>query len=475
MMRPYFSSWKFLFLVLYGSVSLSAQDEPRLFTPYVNGIQTYQEDSKVVILWKDTVDLDGAVYLVYRHTGEISKSNLQASTLIATVPSGVSWAQDPLQESGDYWYAVLAKDTSGKTWDNLVPYRNKTVSPQKFILPSAVKVTNVVTNFQGRVDGTKVKFSFLITPPESNWLLFRSLEKPKNRQDLETSPLLGTISGSISVYEDTPPPGLKYWYSLVDAAAFAADLPGILSSANVTPSPLGIELTAPAVTPAVATPVPETAASATEPPATPVPAPGSPTVATPTPPPRSAPLLPNFENQGPASRPSPLPRLTLRSGSAAGATTSYIPLPPAGGSLDPVTAKTLTGLSKGRPKIPTPLPGLKVLPAEGSSTTLTGSDLELAVLVRTYFVTGKWSEAEKTIQQFLLRETDGKRKARALFYMAQAQVMQEKGRQALLSFLSASPLIPQAGIWRDRLLESGTLDAPLAPLVPPGIQGIPEK
>lgn len=123
------------FLLLNLTLGAQSGGEPRIISPYVSDLQVSTQEGQVILTWTDTQDVEAPVYLVYRSDREITRANLDQATLVTTVGQGEEKATDQPATQGRYFYAVLAKDSSGKIWQQFLPYRNKTVTAQEFTPP----------------------------------------------------------------------------------------------------------------------------------------------------------------------------------------------------------------------------------------------------------------------------------------------------------------------------------------------------
>ena len=100
-----------------------------VFAPFVSRLKAETQGSSVVLTWKDSSDARGPLR-IHRHIEEITDSNFADAKSIAEVPYGVGSYTDYPSDTLQYFYAVTVADETGKRYDLLIPFRNKTLSPR---------------------------------------------------------------------------------------------------------------------------------------------------------------------------------------------------------------------------------------------------------------------------------------------------------------------------------------------------------
>ena len=185
--------------------------------PYVTRLTAQPTAHSVILTWKDAV-FAGARYEIWRSAKEIVKDGLADATLLGTVASGVEAFEDT-KAAGPSYYLVLLRDTAGNRQGYYVPYKNKTldaVQPEGTETASARIRVGTVT-----YASSQVLVPFTAEPGDRKLVVFRRSAPITSVTDLKDATLLGNTTGAQSPFRDSPPPGLDFYYAILDAQAFA--------------------------------------------------------------------------------------------------------------------------------------------------------------------------------------------------------------------------------------------------------------
>ncbi|MAG13306.1 MAG: hypothetical protein CMN78_01790 [Spirochaetales bacterium] len=124
-----------LFLIFISfSIGAPAQDK---MPPFASRFVAVSTASGIRLSWQDANDAEGNYY-VYRHTEEIVNNNVSEAELLEIVDKGTQLYIDVPPADIPHFYAVLASDAEGKTYDFLVSFRNKTTNSIIFREPEEV-------------------------------------------------------------------------------------------------------------------------------------------------------------------------------------------------------------------------------------------------------------------------------------------------------------------------------------------------
>ena len=367
--------------------------------PYVSRLTAQAAPKSVVLTWKDAEGFPGARYEIWRSSKEIVKDSLADAVLVGTVNAGVE-AYEDTSVTGPSYYLVLLKDTAGNRQGYYVPYKNKTleaVQPQGEAPATArIRVGDV------SYAKTQLVVAFTAEPPDRKLVVFRRAGPIATLADLKDATMLGNTTGAQAPFHDSPPPGLDFYYAILDAQAFADGRPDAFQPDNTTDRAAGFPLVA----------VPEDGVDAT--------------------------LRP--EVAGPA-RALPLPILQVESAPETGAPlapTGYEPIAPQ--PLPPETADTLRQWAKPSSS-PQGLPDPVVLPEERAATG-DGAAKYLVQIQHAYLEPKDWKGAADALRTVLKLTLDTRTEARARFYLGEALSYQKDYRNGFVEILSARDAYP---------------------------------
>jgi|GEM_PF-2477788 len=388
----------FLLLTLFAP-GLWAQDS----AAYVSRLTAQPGPQSVVLTWKDAEGFKGAHYEVWRLDKEIMKDNLSQAKLLATVAAGVEAYEDNTVLVPSF-YLVLLKDASGARKSYFIPFRNKTTTAVK---PGGV--TSAPARIQvGPVTyaNPQVVVSFQAVPPDRKLLVFRRASAIADLAGLKDATMLGTTSGAQAPYRDTPPPGLEFYYAVVDAQAWADGRADVFQPVNATATPVGFPLVA--LPPAVAD---ESLDSK---------------------------LRPDL----PSTRALPLPQLQVGTEPDSGAplvSSAYQPV--AARDLPPDADAALRRWSKASVAGGATLPAPVRLPEERAASE-DGAGRYLVQIQAAYIDPKDWKGALAALETFLRLPLDDKTEARGRFYLGEVWANLQNYRQAFVEFLAARDSYP---------------------------------
>ncbi len=200
-----FSFALFVGATLYAQVS----DLP----PFVSRLTAVTSNDGVFLSWQDNDEAEGN-YKVYRHTEEISESNIADARLLSAVEPGVQEYTDTPTTEGPHYYAVLASSAEGEEYLFFVPYRNKTTRGIRFaITVVAEKVIAPIADISAEVDDEVVMLKYTATSGE-DIVIYRSTETIGSADGLINAVLIETTTRSESPFMDRPLAGIFYYYGV---------------------------------------------------------------------------------------------------------------------------------------------------------------------------------------------------------------------------------------------------------------------
>lgn len=374
----------FLSLALFGqNVMLSA--------PYVSRIRTDVEGSSIKLLWQDT-GLTGASYVIYRYTMEITSSNLKSADKLAVVPAGQESYVDQPPDKRDYFYAVLVQDTSGKINDIFVPFRNVTTEGVSVkALVGEQPLYAEVSVLRAAPTGDLLKLTFKSSEPNRELVIYRNTSPIDTESQLLSSVSIAVIPSSQTSFEDSPVPGIPYYYAVIDSAMLAGGKVTLAPGQNTTAT--GAEV------------------------------------------PIRTDALGQIEYA--PKRPRPLPFLTLNSNLQTGARlagSTPSPVPDETRLSQPTAAAVdslLGSLPTEKPAIMKPV----VLDPERGEVAGGGEEYTLKSIVDGSFASSDWKQTITVLNGYLNIHHSKSVESRARFYLGQAYYFSGDYRKSFLEFL----------------------------------------
>ena len=368
---------------------LSAAD----LAPFASRLKAEVVDYQVKLTWRDAPDLKG-VYLVYRATEEITPQSFTRAVLVGTAPSGTEVFIDTPPDQSRYYYAVVIRDTAGKLYPLLIPFRNKTTTavsvqttaPEQDL---AARITGIRAAVPPSGDGIAVTFT--PSSPSRDLLLFWGTAPLATPEDLLISASATELDPGTTRYVHPALPGIDYWFAVLDAGLYKLGQASIVPGVNATAAPVRMPMTAGRL---------------------------------------------SAMSGGMARRITPLPALPfgVLSGEQDG-DSGIVPVP-AERKVSAATTRTIRQLLQG---IAQPAPAERVpviLPSD--ATPIPGTELSLLQQIVTGpFAGGDMPGAQKLLLDFLRMRRTPQVEAHARFYLGQTYYFQGRTRDALMEFLIA--------------------------------------
>jgi len=243
---------------------------------------------------------------------------------------------------------------------------------------------------------------FQASPPDKKLVVFRRTSPIETLADLRDSTQLGNTTGAASEYRDTPPPGLDFYYAIVDAQAFADNRADTIQAANSTDQAAGFPLVE----------LPKDIQDESLDPS----------------------LRPDLDSP---SRSLPLPLLQV--GSEPDSGTPLVPPayePVSALPLSEATQAALRKVAKDTSSGEAALPAPVVLPEERSAAQQ-GAAKYLVEIQKSYLQPKDWKGAIDALETVLKLTLDNRTEARARFYLGEARAYRKDYRLAFVEFLAA--------------------------------------
>lgn len=413
------------FLVLFATL-VPAQNgadargiDRTVFAPFVSRLRVAVRDPQVRLTWRDSEDLSGGTYRVYRHDEEITQDTIDDATLVGEVLPGVETFLDTPLEEGSYYYAVLASEPDGRLYPIFVPFRNKTLRPVAVTqLESEEDLAAQVYDIQAQPQDTAIVVVFDPSRSGRTLAIYRSTTPFSDAASIGSATLLEEIPSSNRRYADYPVPGVDYFYGVFDKVLIERGTVEIQDGENVLSTPVRIALAdqGPEVT---------------------------------------------IEFPQSTKRPAPLPILQLATGIQSGERLALPDIP--GGGAQPVRAETRTAVDRFLARAPAPepfAPEPRILPEERSAAG-EGVAVTLSRIVTDEFAGGAYREAADLLETLLDLPVGDATERRIRFYRGQALYFDGRIEPAFMEFLLAAEgdLYPEVRPWMDGILTGRRVDS----------------
>lgn len=401
-------------LIILRSPSIPVQAEVQ--APYVSQIKVGVRGSQIKITWEDSPDTHGTL-LVYRSTVEITPETLPEATLAGFVPYGTESFIDIPDRVGSYYYAVLIKTDTGVTYQELIPFRNKTVTPVRLesVAPDEERAARI-SSIKAEVVKDHIVVRFSPSRGDRELILYRSTVPILSVDQLSTSTEVKRFPSRETEVVDHPVPGVPYYYAVVDAGLLEMKLPQLEKGSNVTDTYVEI-------------PLPSTARP-------------------------EANILPPLRET--TLRPTPLPYYLLKqefeSGTPLPGSMEYgipSPLP-----IPPSTLKVLQGLVEPLPEPQPPAPPPTILSSNKGATGQKEEQMLQAVL-KGPFKNRDWKEALLQLDLLSRLPLSEEARSQVYFYRGQAKFFLSQYKESAMDFLLASKhYFSETQPWMDVILQT---------------------
>jgi tetratricopeptide (TPR) repeat protein len=390
--------------------------------PFVSKLKVKAIDSHILLTWRNPKDLQGFA-LLYRHTGEIGRENLDQAQLVTRLLADQESYEDTPSDDRPYYYAVLIEDSTGKLHELFVPFRNKTSEGVRVaVQPPEESVPSSVTGIQAMIVEDSIQVRFQSSNPDRDLLLFRSNTPMRSIEDLLEALAPIQLESGTTRFTDYPIPGIEVYYAVIDTDVFKLGKQELVAGQNSTDRPVAVPLEVERV----ALPPAGTEGQRTAVPAPPTEERGAQTALI-------LPISPTLSAQPAyeAAPPVTLPYLQLGQDSS-----GRFALPQQAQQLDPQTQAAIARILSDAPPIQAKQRSVVILP-EDKSTLAAGESASLQKILREYLATGDYQGAETKLRGFLNLRRSAYTEARVRFYLAQAYYFQGLYEEALLEFVLA--------------------------------------
>ncbi len=214
----------FLFTLLLTAVLYSwAEETTTVYAPFVSNLEVMADTNRIILTWKDASD-PIAFYRIYRSITPFDNDKETDATLVAEVASNIELFGYYPQDTGSYYFAVLAVDADGREYKLYIPYRNITNDAISIVqVASLQERATHISDISARVAGEVVYISYKSSLPERAVMVYRSSDPIVDKNGLRSASLVTSLSSSQGSITDFPLPGLEYYYAIVDKELVESD------------------------------------------------------------------------------------------------------------------------------------------------------------------------------------------------------------------------------------------------------------
>ena len=392
-------------LLLIASMAL-AQDAGL----YVDRIRAGVRGPEVRITWRDP-DADLTELLIYRSGQAFTEPPSGSDGLVGRVEPGVEEYIDVLAQPGEYFYAVLVRDTAGELQDRLFEFRNVLSTPVAVSEGADLELLAAqVSGLQSRVDQETITLQFTSDRLERRLAVYRFAGTADPAAAISGASPLATVPGTTGAFTDRSAiPGVPYRYVVIDAELVERGQFNLEAGTNLT-----VE--------SVTLPIGEQ--------------PGR-----------------RIGGSAPAAdRTRPLPLLT-RGAFGLDPAGSDLPAPQdAGPVLAPDVESAIVRLLGTAPAGRKSLQPV-ILPLDERAPETAGFDRALYTVLQTEFQARNWDGAVTQLENLLLQPLDAALQARVYYYLGQALYFRGDRNDSVVSFILArDQLFRETAPWLDAIL-----------------------
>ncbi len=239
----------FLCALIMSSVLLFAQQT--VFAPFVSRLTIEAKNNLIRLMWKDSVDTRGPVY-IYRSRQPFENIYNPLPLNPIEVPYGAGSYIDEIEEPGTWHYMVVSSDTNGRRYEVAIPLGNvisilvhEGIIGQLEVIQEQPQspIHQPVTGIESisvSVYEDAVSITFRTDGSAKTPVLYRSVEALRTPQDLLRAVIVQ--SGVRSSFVDYPVPGIPYYYSIVYEEDISRGNIRIQPGINTTRDPVEIPL-----------------------------------------------------------------------------------------------------------------------------------------------------------------------------------------------------------------------------------------
>lgn len=216
-----------LFVLSFVLLAQNSTSDEIVYAPYPTNIRVGFQDSTIVITWQDSPDHSGS-YNIYRSLKLPDVSNYKNAELLGSVASGIQKFSYKATDNNLYYYFILPVTAQKQVIEIFIPLQNITLVPVKVdtVVQSApaqviTSTSDIFKNFSVSKAEKAVSIQCTVSNYTGKVYLYRS-QKPfvttlslLEAVQIKTVDINAPKSSYTLRIEDTPFPGIYYYWCLV--------------------------------------------------------------------------------------------------------------------------------------------------------------------------------------------------------------------------------------------------------------------
>ena len=233
-----FIGFSFFAVVLCSAVMAQQPALP----PFVSRLTARVDGATIRLTWQDPSE-PADRFLVYRHVEEITNDSFASATYVGAAGRDEMLFVDYPPDTRDYFYTVVSADENGEPSKVFVPFRNKTTLAVAVDSESLERTLPVaISGIAAKIVRNDIVVSYDTSSGKREISVYRGTKPLVSAEDLIHAVLVDTIPSSQKVFQDSPVPGLEYYYGLFDSELLRVGDERFLAGENILTSPVTIPL-----------------------------------------------------------------------------------------------------------------------------------------------------------------------------------------------------------------------------------------
>ncbi len=218
-----YNAFSALLLPLFAvfTINLYSQDvNSGLNSPIVSYINAEINGSEVIISWRDVPDTADTIFEIRRSNTIISAENMSETQRVVNIAPGIQTYTDRPADNLPWWYAIISI-RNGKYINLLIPWRNTLGAPVTIqAVTKDYSHTALLHSLSAEVNGNSVILDFTADRPNREITIFRSTAAMDNPDVFDHAVTVGSSIAMYGQMEDSPLPGIIWYYAAVDSDLF---------------------------------------------------------------------------------------------------------------------------------------------------------------------------------------------------------------------------------------------------------------
>ena len=203
------------------TINLSSQDvNSGLNSPIVSYIHAEINGSEIILSWRDTPGTADTIYEIRRSNTIITAENMIDTQVLVNIAPGIQTYTDRPEEDMPWWYAIISI-RNGNYNKLLIPWRNTLGAPVTIqAVTTDYSLTALLHSLIAEVNEDSVILDFTADRPNREITIFRSTTTMDAPDVFDHAVIVGSSIAMYGQMEDSPLPGIIWYYAAVDSELF---------------------------------------------------------------------------------------------------------------------------------------------------------------------------------------------------------------------------------------------------------------